>query len=196
MKIAGLNLEDLDELYSMGLINAEISGKDLSYKISFKERFKRWVGRIIKKVKSFFVQDIKANLGDLTISGVFKASECNKPSELVNIIIEDLKLPFPRECDIPKLFFQWDSEIKKIGEMFKNTEIKDSSGGNAYKKAANETPLPPFPILIDQIAQRLHISWQEASNIKWSEVYFMMMIDKRNYIFQKEYDKQIQQKYK
>lgn len=194
MTINGLDLNSLDSLYEC--LDVKINGKISSYRINNLERLKRWVGRLIKKIKSLFVQDIEANLSNLSIGGVFRATKSSKPSEVINIILEELNLPFPSNKDIPLLFFQWNSELNEIGELFKQTEIKDSEGNSAYSKASKEVDIPSFPIIIDQISQRLHISWEEASNIKWSEVYLMMMIDKKNYIFQKEFNKQMQLKYK
>lgn len=196
INIDKIGLEQLDELYSLGLISAEMTGKVSSYKINNWKRFLGFIEKIWKKIKSLFVQNIGPNLEDLSIGGLFKAAECKKPSEVINTIISELGLPFPKDEDLPRLFFQWDSEIKKISELFKQTEINDSEGNSSYAKASNEVKVPPFATLIDQVAKRMGVTWQEASTFKWSEVYLALLIDKKNYLFQKDFQKKLQSKYK
>lgn len=184
------NKADFDLLYQT--MNVTFNGKIMRFKASLWEtlasywqRFRKWfVGQIYV--------ELKPSLGDLTIGALNDIAECKTPQEVMNTIFADLGIrKQPNLETYIQLFFQWDKEIKQIEQLFKNTEIQAEGIGNgAFVRISKQLNINPFAILIDSMARRYGILPIEASKLKWAEVYFALMIDKQNYLVEREMQKQ------
>lgn len=180
---------DLDALWS--IYNVVQEEQITEYRLSFWQTLKWLVLRALKWVRDMFYQPIPSSLHTLTIGALDRLSECEAPSEVMAIIFEDLGIKKqPSIADYTLLFYQFNEQIKKIERLFKNCEIHESGGGIAiFNKISAQMKINPFAVLIDQMARRYSILPQEASKLTWAEVYFALLIDKQNYLVEREYNK-------
>lgn len=178
-----MNISEFDSTYD--LYSVDIKGKIRTYRVSWTKMARRAFKRIAAAVTRIWRRPVSPNLSGLTIGGLQRVSTCTKPSELVTAVLDELHLPPASDSDIPPLYFQWNDELRTITELLRKTNIRDSSVPQPTVE------VEPFAALIDYLSRRQGCSWQEASSLCWSEVYLMLLIDKRDYLQQKDMQRRI-----
>lgn len=184
------NKADFNLLWN--LYDVQQTEQATEYRISFWQTFKFCVLKALKWIRDMFYQPIPSSLHTLSIGALDRISECEAPTEVMDVIFEDLGIvKQPSFADYQLLFYQFNSQIKKIEQLFKNTEIVESGGGiGIFNKISSQLKINPFAVLIDQMARRYSILPQQASKLTWAEVYFALMISKQDFLVEREYNRQ------
>lgn len=136
------------------------------------------------------------SLEKLSIGTLLDISEKTKPSDLVHIISEDLKLHLYFESDKIYLYLKWSERIKEILQLFSqyNNINIPSSFENEWDKACTIVKISPDLCLIDSIAQRFNLTYEQATKIPWTQVLIANNIDLRKSIFESLCSEKLKQK--
>lgn len=120
-------------------------------------------------------------LDSLSIGCLCDISKASLPSEIVSLIIIDLKLHCMTQSDRAALWFLWKPVLDSIMEQFRKYDhINIPSRYDAlWTKACSVVQIDPNISLIDQIAQRMHLTWTQAARLTWPETVQMLRIDLR-----------------
>lgn len=120
-------------------------------------------------------------LDALSIGCLCDISKASLPSEIVNLIIIDLKLHCITQSDRATLWFLWKPLLDMITEHFRKYDhVSIPSRYDAlWTKACSVVQIDPNISLIDQIAQRMHLTWTQAAQLAWPEVVQILRIDLR-----------------
>lgn len=152
---------------------------------SIEERYSESTTSLLEKQRMPI--DKIESLTDLSIGAVLDIGRAKLPSEIIDIIKNDLNLYKISEGDLCKFYVnKWKNSLEDIMKQFSNmNSINIPSKYTAlWKQACDRVPIAPEITMIDQIARRMHCSWEEASRIKWSEAVLMQMIDQRQSLFE------------
>lgn len=130
-------------------------------------------------------------LDTLSIGCLCDISKASLPSEIVDLIISDLKLHCMTQSDRAALWFLWRPALDMIMEQFAAYDhVSILSRYDAlWTKACSVVKIDPNISLIDQIAQRMHLTWTQAAALSWAECVQMLRIDLRTRVL----DSMIQQ---
>lgn len=171
-----MKLKELDYLYKcLNLPEPELQDFSWLFKFLYKNRF----------------DEIK-NLSNVSIGTVLKATHCDKPSEVVKLLLPELKCSFILEKDKVLIYCLIKEQLEIITKLF--DQINDihpiqSKFGGVWNKISSEFKISPDILLIDNISKRNHISWAEAEKLSWSQVYLTLKIDAQNAAFEAETNK-------
>lgn len=142
--------------------------------------------KLSKLFKFFYNENVIKNLTHLSIGAMLDTTQCYKASDVVDIICKDLKLRFLTENDKCVLYRYWNKRITEISKTFESIDklvIIAQNYGAEWSQAANKIQIPPEICLVDTIAKRQNITWNEACKLEWTQVYLMLKIDKREGYF-------------
>lgn len=160
-----MKIKHLDTLYGIISINKQLS----------------WIFNL------FYNKDEIINLDKLSIGALMDCGKSTLPSEQIDIIKKDLNLRFTTQNDLCILYYKWKDRLNDIAKTFEQLErsvIIPTDYGSQWQQASSKVQIPVEISLIDQIARRMNITWNEASKLSWVEVYLMLKIDKREAYFQ------------
>lgn len=146
----------------------------------------------------FYNKDEVIGLNKLSIGALLDCGKSTLPSEQIDIIKKDLKLHI-LESDACILYQSWTKKIIEISKLFEQLErsvIIPTDYAGQWQQASSKVQIPVEVSLIDQIARRMNITWDEASKLSWSEVYLMQKIDKRQAYFDYLVSQQVKSKTK
>lgn len=136
------------------------------------------------------------SLEKMSIGTLLDINEKTKPSDLVHMISEDLKLHLYFESDKVYLYLKWSERIKEILQLFSqyNSINIPSSFENEWAKACSIVKIDPDLCLIDSIAQRFNLTYDQATKISWTHVLVANNIDLRKSIFESMCSEKLKQK--
>lgn len=136
------------------------------------------------------------SLEKLSIGTLLDINEKTKPSDLVHMISEDLGLRLYFESDKVYLYLKWSERIKEILQLFSqyNNVSIPSSFENEWNKACAMVKVSPDLCLIDSIAQRFNLTYDQATKIPWTHVLVANNIDLRKSIFESMCSEKLKQK--
>lgn len=160
-----MKLEQLDALHKAGL---DIKNLNLG-KMS-----------LISKIFSH------KSLEKLSIGAFLDAVSASKPSDVYSIVAHDLNVRFATQNDKCILVREWMDQMNIWSKMFENIErlvIIPQSYGNEWNTASSKVNVPVEISLIDRLAKRNNLSWDDASTISVPQVILMMTIDRREEYF-------------
>lgn len=135
-------------------------------------------------------------LEKLPIGTLLDINEKTKPSELVHMISEDLGLHLYFESDKVYLYLKWSERIKEILQLFaqyNNINIP-SSFENEWNRACAMVKVSPDLCLIDSIAQRFNLTYDQATKIPWPHALVASNIDLRRAVFESLCSEKLKQK--
>lgn len=120
-------------------------------------------------------------LDNLSIGGLCDISKASIPSEIVDLVIVDLGLHCMTQSDRAVLWFLWKPVLDSIMEQFRAYDhVSIPSRYDAlWTKACSVVKIDPNISLVDQIAQRMHLTWTQAAQLSYPEVVQMLRIDLR-----------------
>lgn len=162
-----MKIEQLDQLYLRGIkVEHTAQYSDLSI-----------IARIANRPDRQHIE----TLDTLSIGTLCDISKASLPSEIVDLIITDLKLYCITKSDRATLWFLWKPVLDMIMEQFRAYDhVSIPSKYDAlYTKACSVVKIDPNISLIDQIAQRMHLTWTQAAQLAWPEVVQILRIDLR-----------------
>lgn len=135
------------------------------------------IARIANRSKRHHIE----TLDTLSIGALCDISKASLPSEIVDLIIIDLKLHCMTQSDRAVLWFLWKPVLDMIMEQFRAYEhVSIPSRYDAlWAKACSVVKIDTNISLIDQIAQRMHLTWTHAAALSWAECVQMLRIDLR-----------------
>lgn len=135
-------------------------------------------------------------LEELSIGTLLDINEKTKPSDLVHMISEDLGLHLYFESDKVYLYLKWSERIKEILQLFSqyNNINIPSSFENEWAKACSIVKIDPDLCLIDSIAQRFNLTYDQATKIPWPHVLVANNIDLRRTVFESLCSEKLRQK--
>lgn len=133
--------------------------------------------RLINRSKRVHIE----TLDSLSIGCLCDISKASLPSEIVDLIITDLRLHCMTQSDRAVLWFLWKPVLDMIMEQFRAYDhVSIPSRYDAlWTKACSVVKIDPNISLIDQIALRMHLTWTQAAQLSWPEVTMMLRIDLR-----------------
>lgn len=161
-----MNLTHIDALYKAG---QNISGLKLG---------------ALSKLYKFLYSSV--NTQNISIGAFLDAVSASKPSDVYSIVAHDLNVRFATQNDKCILAIEWINQIKLWSDMFENIEklvIIPMSYRNEWNSASGKVKVPVEISLIDRLAKRNNISWDEASKLPVTQVILMLTIDKREEYF-------------
>lgn len=136
------------------------------------------------------------SLEKLSIGTLLDINEKTKPSDLVHMISEDLGLHLYFESDKVYLYLKWFERIREILQLFSqyNNINIPSSFENEWNKACSMIKIDPDLCLIDSIAQRFSLTYDQATKVPWPHVLVANNIDLRKSIFESMCSEKLKQK--
>lgn len=136
------------------------------------------------------------SLEKLSIGTLLDINEKTKPSDLVHMISEDLGLHLYFESDKVYLYLKWTERIKEILQLFSqyNNISVPSSFENEWNKVCSMIRIDPDLCLIDSIAQRFNLTYDQAVKIPWTHVLTANNIDLRKAVFESMCSEKLKQK--
>lgn len=175
-----MKIEHLDTLFEQGIgFNIESAQPSFLFRWTYKDN----------------IDDI-LTLEKLSIGTLLDINEKTKPSDLVHMISEDLKLHLYFESDKIYLYLKWSERIKEILQLFSqyNNINIPSSFENEWNKACAMVKVSPDLCLIDSIAQRFNLTYDQATKIPWTHVLVINNIDLRRAVFESMCSEKLKQK--
>lgn len=173
-----MRIEEFESLKRIGFNRPKPQKNDFS--LIFKLRY----GKRFEEIKS---------LSNLTIGTLLEIPKTKTFREMFDLIKNDLELCFITKNDETLLIEIWIERVDTIQRLFSDIQkkyISNSKYGSIWNKIENLFNVPYEISLIDNISKRDGISWNETQKLKWSEVYFKLLIDKQMQSFQEEISKQ------
>lgn len=132
-------------------------------------------------------------LEHLPIQALWDIPTCKKPSELFNLCQQYLKLWFLTPNDKCLLWMLWSNTIKKVTEMINSIERDHpvhSKYAGLWTSISSQFNIPAPISLLDSLSKRDNISWEMAKNMSVYEMYWKLMLDKQEQMFQHELERQ------
>ena len=136
------------------------------------------------------------SLEKLSIGTLLDINEKTVPSDLVHMISKDLGLSLYFENDKVYLYQKWTERIKEILQLFSqyNNISVPSSFENEWNKVCSMIRINPDLCLIDSIAQRFNLTYDQAVKIPWAHVLTANNIDLRKAVFESMCSEKLKQK--
>ena len=162
-----MKIDQIDQMHLRGIkVEHTAQYKDMSI-----------IARLINRQKRQHIE----TLDTLSIGALCDISKASLPSEIVDLIIIDLKLHCMTQSDRAVLWFLWKPLLDGIMEQYRAYDhVSIPSRYDAlWTKACSVVNIDPNISLIDQIALRMHLTWTQASQLAWPEVVQMLRIDLR-----------------
>ncbi len=165
-----MNIKQLQVLLESGVV------------IKAEKRFSFWFNFFYKDKTDAIVQ-----LNDLSIGALLEITDKNNLIDIFQIIVHDLKIDTWKMFDSDKciLILHWMDRLDNMMRAFSATDniIIPSDFSSQWSQTDQIIPTPPTIALLDQIARRMHLTYEQASNLRWSEVMWMARIDKKEAYF-------------
>lgn len=136
------------------------------------------------------------SLEKLSIGTLLDINEKTVPSELVSMISKDLNIHPYFENDKIYLYQKWTERIKEILQLFSqyNNISVPSSFENEWNNVCSMIRINPDLCLIDSIAQRFNLTYDQAVKIPWTHVLTANNIDLRKAVFESVCSEKLKQK--
>lgn len=175
-----MKIEHLDTLFDQGIgFNIEPAQPSFLFRWAYKDN----------------IDDI-LSLEKLSIGTLLDINEKTKPSDLVYMISKDLGLHLYFESDKIYLYLKWTERIKEILQLFSqyNNIAISSNFENEWNRACAMVKIDPDLALIDSIAQRFNLTYDQATKISWTNVLIANNIDLRRAVFESMCSEKLRQK--
>ena len=141
--------------------------------------FKAWLNNL-----SFYEkQTLPPSLLRLTLEGYFRAIQQNKPSDFVKTIADDLHLKLASINQYVSLYKHWQKQIMDIGKSFEKSQPDIKQDGYTEATWANimlKHKLPNHIWVIDTIAKRFSITYEETYKMRVADAIIALTIDSCN----------------
>ena len=176
-----MNKNNLNTLVSAGIsYKAEMS--DFSFIFRFLNR------KSLEKLES---------LENMSLEALLDVTHASEPSEINDIIIKDLGLKVFMTSDYVKVYFIVIKQLENFQKLFSAIAREHpiiSKYDGLYNRVASSFDISPDVALLDSIAKRMSISWDQAKRIPAIQAYLMMLIDRRDACFQSELNRSFEKK--
>lgn len=129
-------------------------------------------------------------LDNLTVGAYLDIVDSNKPSDIISIIKKDLGIPtllLPEHALCYLYINHWKRQIESYTQAFINTSrlvIIPNKYQVEWGEVISKIQIPSEISLVDHLAKRMNISWDEAIKIKVSQVILMQRLDLQEQYFQ------------
>lgn len=152
------------------------------FTIRAEKKFSFWFNLFYKDMSDTIIQ-----LNDLSIGALLEITDKSNLIDIFLIIVHDLKLDTWKMTDNDEctLILYWMDRLDIMMKAFSATDniTIPSDFSSQWSQTDQTIPIPPTIALLDQIARRMGLTYEQASNLRWSEVMWMARIDKKEAYF-------------
>lgn len=126
------------------------------------------------------------SLDKLSIGAFLDVTRSSNMIDIYSIISNDLGVKWNTQNDKCILVIEWLKQIDVFTKAFENIDrlvIIPQNYANEWNQASSKVQVPPEISLIDNIAQHLRCTWQEATKLSVGEVLLILKLQKRDQYF-------------
>lgn len=136
--------------------------------------------KLLSIVKNLGVNELPSSLGRLTLRAYLEACQAQKPSELVRIIADDLELELTNINQSVSCWKLWTKQLQDIGKKLEKAQPNingDAMSTAIWQQVSEKHKLPSHIWLVDSMAKRFNISYEQAYQLKMFDVIIANTID-------------------
>lgn len=152
------------------------------FTIRAEKKFSFWFNLFYKNKTDTIIQ-----LNDLSIGALLEITDKSNLIDIFQIIVHDLKLDTWKMTDNDRctLALLWTDRLDIMMKAFSAADniTIPSDFSSQWFQTDQVIPIPPTIALLDQIARRVGLTYEQASELRWSEVMWMVRIDKKEAYF-------------